>query len=146
MSDSRTSDCPFCCLPAERIIDSNAHALAIRDAFPVSPGHTLIIVRRHDAGFFDLSPEEWAAVYELLQRMKGLLDSSHRPAGYNVGVNVGQVAGQTIMHLHFHLIPRYSGDMHDPSGGIRNVLHGEGPYVRRGARKAAQLLPSPGTG
>jgi diadenosine tetraphosphate (Ap4A) HIT family hydrolase len=128
MSDSRPSDCPFCCLPAERIIDSNAHAMAIRDAFPVSPGHTLIVLRRHDAGFFDLSPEEWAAVYELLQRMKSGLDGSHRPAGYNVGVNIGQVAGQTIMHPHVHLIPRYSGDMAEPRGGVRHVIAGKARY------------------
>jgi diadenosine tetraphosphate (Ap4A) HIT family hydrolase len=128
MSDSQPNDCPFCRLPPERIIDSNAHALAIADAFPVSPGHTLVVLRRHVAGFFELNAEELAAVYELLCRMKERLATASRPDGYNIGVNDGETAGQTIMHLHIHLIPRFVGDVGDPRGGIRSVIPGKGPY------------------
>jgi diadenosine tetraphosphate (Ap4A) HIT family hydrolase len=129
MSDSRPNDCPFCRLPPERALESNKHALAIADAFPVSPGHTLVVLRRHSASFFELTDEELAAVYDLLKRMKNYLDSSLRPAGYNIGVNVGEAAGQTVMHLHVHLIPRFAGDLADPRGGVRNVIPGKGPYA-----------------
>ncbi|MGH7173456.1 MAG: ATP-binding protein [Gemmataceae bacterium] len=113
------------------MIDSNSHALVVADAFPVSPGHTLVILRRHVASFFEAKSEEIAAVYELLQRAKNRLDRTLIPAGYNVGVNVGQAAGQTVMHLHIHLIPRYSGDVEQPFGGVRNVISSHGIYPNR---------------
>jgi diadenosine tetraphosphate (Ap4A) HIT family hydrolase len=128
MIDSRPSDCPFCWLPAERILETNARALAIADAFPVSPGHTLIIPRRHTTSFFELTEDEVAAVYELLRRMKDFLDDTLKPGGYNVGVNVGAAAGQTIAHVHVHLIPRYPGDVADPVGGVRNIIPGRRRY------------------
>jgi len=128
MSDFRPSDCPFCCLPSERIVKTNAHALAVADGFPVSSGHTLIIPRRHVVSFFDLTEEEMKAVFDLLRQMKDHLDENLKPGGYNIGVNVGAVAGQTIEHVHLHLIPRYSGDVADPIGGVRNVIPGKGRY------------------
>jgi diadenosine tetraphosphate (Ap4A) HIT family hydrolase len=128
MSESSPSDCPFCQLPAERALDGNAHAVAVADAFPVSPGHTLIIPRRHTASFFELTAEEVVAVHELLCGAKERLDSTLHPGGYNLGANVGATAGQTVMHAHVHLIPRYSGDVADPAGGVRNVIPGCGPY------------------
>lgn len=128
MSDFRPSKCPFCYLPTERILEANAYALAIADAFPVTAGHTLVIPRRHVTSFFDLTDEEVKAVYELLRRMKHLLDDNLTPGGYNIGVNVGMVAGQTVEHVHFHLIPRYAGDVTDPTGGVRNVIPGKGRY------------------
>ncbi|HEV3263635.1 MAG TPA: HIT family protein [Gemmataceae bacterium] len=128
MSDSVQCDCPFCGLPSERILGSNAHAVAVEDAFPVSPGYTLIILRRHTASFFELTSEELAAVYDLVLRAKNRLAATLRPAGYNIGVNEGGTAGQTIMHLHVHLIPRFVGDVTDPRGGVRSVIPGKGPY------------------
>lgn len=128
MSDSRPIDCPFCKLSPERIIDSNAQALIVADAFPVAPGHTLVILRRHVANFFDATSEEIASVYELLQRAKSRLDYTLMPAGYNIGVNIGAVAGQTIEHVHVHLIPRYPADTPNPIGAVRNVLPGMGTY------------------
>jgi diadenosine tetraphosphate (Ap4A) HIT family hydrolase len=128
MSDSGPSDCPFCRLPPERVLDGNAHALAVADAFPVCRGHTLIVLRRHTASFFDLTVEEVAAAYDLLRRMKERLGSTLGPGGYNVGVNVGEVAGQTIGHVHVHLIPRYPSDVEDPVGGVRNLIPGRGRY------------------
>ncbi len=121
-------NCPFCRLPAERILDSNEHAVAIADAFGVSPGHTLVIPRRHVTGYFDLAPAEVVAVHDLLCRARERLDAALRPDGYNVGVNVGATAGQTIAHVHVHLIPRYPGDVADPVGGVRNVIPGRGRY------------------
>jgi diadenosine tetraphosphate (Ap4A) HIT family hydrolase len=122
------NDCLFCQLPSERMIDSNAHALSVEDAYPVSPGHTLVILRRHCSTFFELTSEELLAVYELLQRARSRLDRSLNPAGYNIGVNDGEAAGQTILHLHVHLIPRYNGDVREPEGGVRNVIPGKGKY------------------
>lgn len=128
MSDLRPSNCPFCWLPTERILKANAHAIAMADAFPVTAGHTLIIPRRHVMSFFKLIEDEVKAIYELLRQMKDQLDENLAPGGYNVGVNVGTVAGQTIEHVHFHLIPRYSGDVTDPVGGVRNIIPGKGRY------------------
>ena len=129
MSDSLNSTCPFCALPAGRVIDSNELAVVIEDAFPVSPGHTLVVSRRHVESFFDLTADEVAAVMELLSRAKARLDERDHPDGYNVGVNVGSAAGQTVMHVHVHLIPRYTGDVPEPRGGIRNVIPGQGDYT-----------------
>jgi diadenosine tetraphosphate (Ap4A) HIT family hydrolase len=128
MSDFRPNDCPFCWLPAERILETNARALVIADAFPVSPGHALVIPRRHTTSFFELTEDEVAAVYELLCRMKDRLDEALKPGGYNVGINIGTAAGQTISHVHIHLIPRYPGDIADPIGGVRNTIPGRGRY------------------
>jgi diadenosine tetraphosphate (Ap4A) HIT family hydrolase len=129
MSGFRPTDCPFCWLPTERILETNAQALAVADAFPVSPGHTLVIPRRHVASFFELTEDEVTAVHELLCRMKGRLDEDLNPAGYNIGINVGAVSGQTVAHVHVHLIPRYVGDVADPVGGVRNILPGRGRYA-----------------
>ncbi len=128
MSDSRPSNCLFCSLPAERIADANELAVLIADAYPVADGHTLIIPRRHITDFFELTAEEVVAVYELLGRTRERLAESLKPGGYNVGINVGVVAGQTVPHVHIHLIPRYTGDVADPSGGIRNIIPGRGRY------------------
>jgi diadenosine tetraphosphate (Ap4A) HIT family hydrolase len=129
MSDSRPSDCPFCCLPPARVLEDNGHAVAIADAFPVSRGHTLVIPKRHSAAFFDLTLDQITGVYELLCRMKTRLDRDHNPAGYNIGINIGEAAGQTVTHSHLHLIPRFSGDVTEPQGGVRNVIPGRGPYA-----------------
>lgn len=128
MSDSPTEPCSFCAIPAARVIDSNDLAFAIEDAFPVASGHTLIISRRHVDSFFDLTPDEVAALMELLGRAKARLDAISGPDGYNVGVNVGRAAGQTVMHVHVHLIPRRAGDVAEPRGGIRHVIPGKGTY------------------
>jgi diadenosine tetraphosphate (Ap4A) HIT family hydrolase len=129
MNASNPGDCPFCQVPEARVIESNSHALAIADAFPVSPGHTLIIPRRHVASFFELTGAEVLAIHELLGDLRLRLDDSLHPPGYNVGINVGTAAGQTVMHAHVHLIPRYRGDVPDPVGGVRNIIQGKGRYT-----------------
>lgn len=128
MSDSETPECPFCALPTERVMAANEKAVAVLDAYPVSAGHTLVLPRRHVASFFDLTVPEVTAIYQLLCQVRLRLQSTHRPEGYNVGVNVGQAAGQTVFHAHVHLIPRYPGDVAVPDGGIRNVIPGKGKY------------------
>lgn len=96
--------------------------LTIEDAFPISPGHTLVVPKRHFADLFGASPEEIGEIWQALRRAAADLAGKHHPNGFNVGVNVGKAAGQTVMHLHVHLIPRYSGDQPDPRGGIRHIF------------------------
>jgi len=121
-------NCPFCMLPAERILILADEALVIRDAFPVSPGHTLVIPRRHIGSFFELSDAERTCMVELLARAKAELDLSFQPDGFNIGINDGAAAGQTVQHLHLHLIPRYRGDVPDPRGGVRWVMPSKAKY------------------
>jgi diadenosine tetraphosphate (Ap4A) HIT family hydrolase len=128
MSEPSPGDCPFCLLPPGRVLESNALAAAVADAFPVAPGHTLVIPRRHVTCFFELSNDEILAVHDLLRLARTRLSVSMNPQGYNVGVNVGTAAGQTVMHAHVHLIPRYTGDVSVPEGGVRNVIPGKGRY------------------
>ena len=123
------SPCPFCARAAAgELVAGNRLACAFPDAFPVNPGHTLIVPRRHVAGYFDLAPEEQAALWELLPIVKAALEREHTPAGWNVGFNAGPAAGQTVFHAHVHVIPRYPGDVDDPRGGIRWVIRARAPY------------------
>jgi diadenosine tetraphosphate (Ap4A) HIT family hydrolase len=128
MNDSPRSDCPFCSIPADRVVAANDHAIAVRDAYPVTPGHSLVIAKRHVASFFDLNTSESVAMVELLKTVRLLVEREIAPSGYNIGINVGQAAGQTILHVHIHLIPRNAGDVTDPTGGVRNVIPGRGRY------------------
>jgi diadenosine tetraphosphate (Ap4A) HIT family hydrolase len=120
--------CPFCTIPPDRVLFESDTALAIRDAFPVSPGHTLVIPKRHVASLFDCTEAEQSALLKLLNLVRMDVDREFQPAGYNVGVNDGVAAGQTVMHLHMHLIPRYAGDAPDPRGGVRWVLPEKAAY------------------
>ena len=110
------------------MIDENATAMAIRDGYPVSPGHTLLIPKRHTGSFFDLSKQERADLLALLDRAKRVLDAELQPQGYNIGINDGAAAGQTVPHLHVHLIPRFEGDLPDPRGGVRWVIPAKAKY------------------
>lgn len=114
--------CPFCNPSLEEIVLANDLCYARYDKFPVNPGHLLLIPFRHVAGFFEATDEEQAALLALVREAKDLLDERFHPDGYNIGVNVGTAAGQTVMHLHVHVIPRYAGDMEDPRGGVRGVI------------------------
>ena len=120
--------CLFCAIPPEQILIDGPIAVAARDSYPVSKGHTLIIPRRHVASFFETTEEERQAMLKLLDEVKALLDREHQPDGYNIGINNGPAAGQTVMHLHMHLIPRYAGDRPDPRGGIRWILPEKAAY------------------
>ncbi len=121
--------CPLCgTADGREVLAANDHAVAIWDAFPVSPGHALVVSRRHMASLFDLTADEQAAIWALLPAVKTAIAARHSPAGYNVGVNVGTAAGQTVGHVHVHVIPRYEGDAADPRGGVRWVLPDRAVY------------------
>lgn len=114
--------CVFCnYLISKDYIAENELAFAIYDNFPVNKGHVLIIPKRHFASFFDATQEEMQAFYSLTNKVRELLDEEFKPDGYNIGINVGEAAGQTIFHLHIHIIPRYKGDVENPRGGIRKL-------------------------
>lgn len=126
MMNADIPNCPFC--HPDGILFENELAYAKQDKFPVSPGHLLIIPKRHVADFFLTSEAEKVALLSLLDVAKNYLDGKHTPAGYNVGINVGEVAGQTVPHVHLHLIPRYKGDMESPRGGVRGVIPSKQSY------------------
>ena len=109
------------CNPEEVILE-NRLAWVKYDKYPVTPGHMLIISKRHIADFFAATAEERQALNSLLDEARQLLDDKYHPDGYNIGINCGESAGQTIMHLHIHLIPRYHGDLDNPRGGVRGVI------------------------
>jgi diadenosine tetraphosphate (Ap4A) HIT family hydrolase len=123
-----TKPCPFCTLPSERIVDSNEYGIAIRDGFPISNGHTLIIPKRHVGSFFETTQEEKLALLDLLEKAKSILKKELNPPSFNIGINDGKEAGQTVPHLHIHLIPRYEGDQDDPRGGVRWILPKKAKY------------------
>ena len=126
-----TDPCLFC--TPRGVTRRNELAYCARDSFPVSPGHSLIIPLRHCADFFELSPEEMAACMDLLVSARADLDAELKPDGYNIGVNIGQAGGQSIRHVHVHLIPRYAGDHPRPQGGVRHIIPWRAEYPRGGA-------------
>jgi len=116
-------DCPFCKLnPKVELISETATAVAFLDSFPVNQGHTLIIPKRHVANYFELSIHEQRALWLLVNRCKAIMEKRFIPDGFNVGINVNEAAGQSIFHVHIHLIPRYRGDVENPRGGVRGVI------------------------
>ncbi len=116
------SDCPFCKPDDDRIIWKDDNVYVIRDLYPVSPSHTLIIPYRHFASIFDATEEELNSISKALRARKEQLERSLAADGYNIGINEGASAGQTIPHVHVHLIPRFERDVDDPRGGIRGVI------------------------
>jgi ATP adenylyltransferase len=119
--------CPFC-LKGREVLAESDHAFAILDMFPVNEGHALVIPKRHVAVYFDLSEDEQIACWSLLNEVQRLIAQRHHPDGFNVGINAGIAAGQTIHHVHIHLIPRYTGDVPDPRGGVRGVIPDKRSY------------------
>jgi diadenosine tetraphosphate (Ap4A) HIT family hydrolase len=119
--------CIFC-KKAFDIIEENDYVYTIYDGFPVTKGHSLIIPKRHVESFFDLYQNEYEAVLEAIQQQKKRLDERYNPDGYNIGVNVFEAAGQTVHHVHIHLIPRYNGDTKNPRGGVRGVIPSKQSY------------------
>ena len=127
--DYREPDCLFCEMQKDRMLNETDLAYAVRDAFPVTSLHTLVIPKRLAGGYFELGRAELNACHRLLEQEKWLIEQADASVeGFNVGVNDGEVAGQTIFHCHLHLIPRRRGDVADPTGGVRNVIPGKGVY------------------
>jgi len=114
--------CPFCSPGKDDIVVENELCYARWDRFPVSDGHMLVIPFRHVRDLFGLTTDEWTATFALVKECKPVIESTRSPDGYNIGWNAGISAGQTIMHCHCHVIPRYQGDIENPAGGIRGVI------------------------
>ena len=117
-----TGPCPFCSPAPERVFHEGDSVFAMWDGFPVNPGHALIIPRRHIGSWFDATDQEQAEILAMVSRVREAIEAEHAPNGYNMGINDGEAAGQTVGHLHLHVIPRYEGDVPDPRGGIRWVI------------------------
>jgi diadenosine tetraphosphate (Ap4A) HIT family hydrolase len=126
---SENNQCHFCGLPDERIIDETETCLVIRDLYPVTPLHTLIITKRHVASYFDMSDQERQDIQKLVDKHQQRIGKEDETvSGFNVGINCGEDAGQTVMHCHVHLIPRRKGDVEDPRGGVRGVIPDKQSY------------------
>lgn len=126
---SEHQDCPFC--KSRNIIIENDLAFADYDTYPASPGHSLVIIKRHVAEYFQATTEEKAAIWALVDEMKIIIDNEFKPDAYNVGVNIGKTAGQSVPHIHIHIIPRYEGDVENPQGGVRGVIPHKQKYTRK---------------
>ena len=124
--------CPFCeiekRIDESRIIYQDSTWIAILDNYPVSEGHTLLIPKRHCKSYFDLNFIELESVGVTIGIVKRILDTKYKPDGYNIGINCGEAAGQTVMHCHIHIIPRYNGDCENPRGGVRGVIQEKQHY------------------
>ncbi|WP_433862831.1 HIT family protein [Sphingobacterium thalpophilum] len=115
-------------LPKDKHIGETEHFFLIRDGFPVSPGHTLIISKTLRVDYFELTTDEKADLDNAISLARSLVEAEFSPDGYNIGMNCGESAGQTVFHFHCHLIPRYAGDMENPRGGVRHVIPSKGSY------------------
>jgi diadenosine tetraphosphate (Ap4A) HIT family hydrolase len=121
-------ECAFCSIKQDKMIAQDSLTFTVRDTLPVSPGHTLILPKRHIASIFEATKEEVAALWDALQQARSGLLKEFSPDGFNIGINDGLASGQTILHLHIHIIPRYKGDMPDPRGGIRWIFPEKAKY------------------
>src|SRR5690348_7227057 len=123
-------DCPFCALDRARIVAETEHAIAFRDGYPISQGHTLVIPRAHLASLYDGAAQVQTAVWRLVASVRERLQDEFAPDGFNIGLNDGAAAGQTVMHAHVHVIPRFNGDVADPRGCVRWIIPAKAPYWR----------------
>jgi ATP adenylyltransferase len=120
---SANNNCHFCDLPKDRILDETGTCFVILDLYPVTPSHTLIITKRHVSSYFELDSQEHAEVWQLIDKHQQRISNEDQSVtGFNIGINCGEDAGQTVMHCHVHLIPRRKGDIDDPRGGVRGVI------------------------
>jgi diadenosine tetraphosphate (Ap4A) HIT family hydrolase len=123
------ADCPFCNPDPDRVFHESGLVIGLWDRYPVSPGHALLIPRNHVANWFDADPATQLALISALPMAREAISKHHSPDGFNIGINAGKAAGQTIFHLHVHLIPRYKGDQEDPRGGVRHVMSDKANYL-----------------
>lgn len=132
-STSPSEPCVICKRVAtEPLLVTSDRAAAFADAYPLTTGHTLVVPRRHEPDFFSLTEEEQQELWRVVALVRIELDRERRPAGYNIGINAGAAAGQTVAHAHIHVIPRYEGDVEDPRGGIRWVIPERAAWWREG--------------
>ena len=135
-----TQACPLCSVVRDRIAFTGTYGDAVWDAFPVNPGHLLIVPRRHAPTWDKLTDAEKEWVWSSVDQAISVIKSRYSPEGFNVGFNLGSTAGQTIPHFHLHVIPRYAGDVADPRGGIRHVIPQRGNYLAKDADSSGQPL------
>jgi len=121
-------DCPFCHIYKSKHIKRNKYSFSVLDNYPVTKGHSLIISNTHTSNYFDLTKKEKFALFDLLEETKEYIIEKYKPSGFNIGININKSAGQTVAHVHIHLIPRYDNNFIDPTGGIRNIIPGKGKY------------------
>jgi diadenosine tetraphosphate (Ap4A) HIT family hydrolase/HKD family nuclease len=121
-------DCPFCNVAPDRVFHDGPRVIGLWDAYPVSPGHALLVTKRHVASWFDATRDEHADLVEAIDIAKVAIAETHAPDGFNIGINIGEAAGQTVLHLHVHVIPRYRGDVPNARGGVRHVIPSKGFY------------------
>ena len=129
MSEASPESC-LLCRPKDRVLHSNDFGFVVRDSYPLTKGHTLVVLRRHVASLFNATSDERMALMELLDAARKQLDEEFRPDGYTIGINDGTVAGQSLMHLHVHLIPRYKGDAGE-GRGVRWMIPERAAYPKR---------------
>jgi superfamily II DNA or RNA helicase/HKD family nuclease len=129
MDELPSHSCPFCSLDPARVFWQGDLTTGVWDGFPVSEGHALLIPRRHVASWFEATPAERAELVDAIEKAKAAIELRYSPNGFNIGINVGEAAGQTVFHLHVHLIPRYHGDVMDPRGGVRHVVPSKANYL-----------------
>lgn len=115
-------------IEGNRIIYQGKHFFLIKDGYPVSPGHILIISNIEKIDYFELDKNELKELTELIHKAKDIIETESKPDGYNIGMNCGEIAGQSVMHFHCHIIPRFKGDMQNPKGGVRHCVEGKGNY------------------
>jgi diadenosine tetraphosphate (Ap4A) HIT family hydrolase len=121
--------CPFCeRITSGEILIASALSAVIKDAFPINPGHCLIVPNRHVMSIFEMTDDEAKDLFGLVTSVKAIIEKKFSPAGYNLGMNIGPAAGQTIAHAHLHVIPRYQGDVEDPRGGVRYIIPARAKY------------------
>jgi ATP adenylyltransferase len=127
--EDRSPGCLFCQINPGRVVAENELCFAIRDGFPVTPLHTLIIPKRHIADYFELYQPELNAIHRMLEEQRAdIMKQDEKVTGFNIGINAGRDAGQTVFHAHVHLIPRRNGDVEDPRGGVRGVIPSKQKY------------------
>jgi diadenosine tetraphosphate (Ap4A) HIT family hydrolase len=130
-AQSENKNCPFCHPQQSRVFLSDDLIIGLWDGYPVSEGHALLVPKRHIATWFDATQEEQQALTTAIEIAKTKIERQHAPDGYNVGFNAGEAAGQTVFHLHVHVIPRYRGDVSDPRGGVRGVIPAKAAYWKQ---------------
>lgn len=129
MLDRFANTCPFCKRIAKRdFLFATPLAVVLYDRFPLNPGHCLLVPKRHVASLFEMTELERADLFEMLPGLKDFIEEQFHPAAFNLGMNIGRAAGQTVDHAHLHLIPRFEGDVQDPRGGVRQVIPARARY------------------
>ena len=124
----KMENCKFCSIENDRIVIEGEMSIAFYDLYPVNTGHTLIVPKRHVSDYFELNSSEKNDIWKLVDTVKLYLEKEFKPDGFNVGINIGESAGQTIFHCHVHVIPRYKGDISNPEGGVRGVIPSKQKY------------------